>query len=92
MFNSYIEEFKEVSKIEKDEKLLLTIGMLSAEARVWKIVNENTIIVSLRSPICARINDKVFLLRPMNVSWRLIGHGQIEDVKAIRIDESIHGK
>ncbi|XP_047086469.1 eukaryotic translation initiation factor 2 subunit 3-like [Lolium rigidum] len=91
MFNSYIEEFKEVPKIEKDEKLLLTIGMLSAEARVWKIVNENTIIVSLRSPICARIKDKVFLLRPMNVSWRLIGHGQIEDGKAIRIDESIHG-
>jgi translation initiation factor 2 gamma subunit (eIF-2gamma) len=81
-----------VSKIEEDEKLLLTIGVLSVEARVRKIMNENTIIFSLKSPVCARKNDMVFLLRPMNVSWRLIGHGQIEDGKVIRIDESIYGK
>lgn len=91
MFDSYIEEFKEVTNIEKDERLLLTFGRISAEAIVRKIVKENTIVVSLKSPICARKKDKMFLLRPMNVSWRLIGHGQIADGKAIRIDEAIHG-
>ncbi|XBH85561.1 hypothetical protein VPH35_073452 [Triticum aestivum] len=91
MFDSYTEDFKEVSIIEKGEVLLVTVGMLSAAAEVRKVVDETTVVVTLKSPICARKEDKVLLLRSANVCWRLIGHGQIEDATVIKIGKAIHG-
>jgi len=65
-----------LSKITKDEILLLNIGSLASHGRVLAVRGDQAKI-QLSKPVCAEISDKLALSRRIQGHFRLIGWGQI---------------
>lgn len=70
-----------VQKLAIDETLLLNIGSTSTGARITALDKSadgvRLCTVTLTSPVCTEIGEKVALSRRINRNWRLIGWGVI---------------
>ncbi|GFQ05911.1 eukaryotic translation initiation factor 2 subunit 3 [Phtheirospermum japonicum] len=75
-----------VSKLVKEEILMLNIGSMSTGARVVAVRND-IVKLHLTSPVCTGIDEKVALSRRIDMHWRLIGWGKI--TAGITLDISI---
>ena len=65
-----------VSKLSKNEVLMVNIGSLSTGGRVIA-VKADLAKISLTTPVCTSIGEKIALSRRVEKHWRLIGWGQI---------------
>lgn len=66
-----------VSKLTKQEILMLNIGSMSTGARVVAVKNVFAKL-QLTSPVCTSKGEKIALSRRIDRHWRLIGWGQIQ--------------
>jgi translation initiation factor 2 subunit 3 len=66
-----------VSKLTKNEVLMLNIGSMSTGARVAAVKGDLAKLV-LTSPVCTKEKEKVALSRRVDKNWRLIGWGHIQ--------------
>jgi translation initiation factor 2 subunit 3 len=66
-----------VSKLTKQEILMLNIGSMSTGARVVAVKNDLAKL-QLTSPVCTSRGEKIALSRRVEKHWRLIGWGQIQ--------------
>lgn len=67
-----------VSKLTKNEVLMVNIGSLSTGGRVVA-VKADLAKISLTTPVCTSIGEKIALSRRVEKHWRLIGWGQIRN-------------
>ena len=65
-----------VPKLARNEVLLVNIGSLSTGGRVIA-TRADLAKISLTSPVCTEIDEKIALSRRVEKHWRLIGWGQI---------------
>merc|ERR1712012_324672 len=65
-----------VSKLSKNEVLMVNIGSLSTGGRVIA-VKADLAKIGLTTPVCTSIGEKIALSRRVEKHWRLIGWGQI---------------
>ncbi|KAI4490079.1 hypothetical protein M0804_004261 [Polistes exclamans] len=65
-----------VPKLSRHEVLLVNIGSLSTGGRVVA-TRADLAKISLTSPVCTEIDEKIALSRRIEKHWRLIGWGQI---------------
>lgn len=65
-----------VSKLSKNEVLMVNIGSLSTGGRVMA-VKMDLAKISLTQPVCTEVGEKIALSRRIDKHWRLIGWGQI---------------
>merc|ERR1712241_1256437 len=65
-----------VSKLSKNEVLMVNIGSLSTGGKVTA-VKADLAKISLTQPVCTEIGEKLALSRRIDKHWRLIGWGQI---------------
>ena len=75
-----------VSRLEKDETLMVNIGSVSAGGKVIKVAEadgEPMARIQLTQPVCTQENEKIALSRRVDKYWRLIGWGEIKRGKAI---------
>jgi len=76
-----------VTKIKKDEVLMINVGSNSTGGRVQSLTDdktEKTIKIQLVGvPVCAQIDEKVSISRKIANKWRLIGWGTIKRGKSI---------
>ena len=70
------EKQMKVSKLTKEEILMVNIGSMSTGAKVIG-VKKDMVKLQLTSPVCTTIGEKVALSRRVDRHWRLIGKGQI---------------
>ncbi|KAF9588295.1 hypothetical protein IFM89_008712 [Coptis chinensis] len=71
-----------VSKLTKNEDLMLNIGSMSTGAKVLEVKKEEKKYVCrllLTSPVCTRVDVKVVLSRKIEHHWRLIGWGKVTE-------------
>jgi translation initiation factor 2 subunit 3 len=61
-----------VSKLSKNEVLMVNIGSLSAGGRVIA-VKADLAKIGLTTPVCTSIGEKIALSRRVEKHWRLIG-------------------
>lgn len=66
-----------VSKLIRNEVLLVNIGSLSTGGRVIA-TKADLAKISLTNPVCTEVNEKIALSRRVENHWRLIGWGQIQ--------------
>lgn len=66
-----------VSKLIKQEILMLNIGSMSTGAKVLAVKNDLAKL-QLTSPVCTSKGEKIALSRRVEKHWRLIGWGQIQ--------------
>jgi len=66
-----------VSKLTKQEILMLNIGSMSTGAKVTAVKNDLAKL-QLTSPVCTSKGEKIALSRRVEKHWRLIGWGQIQ--------------
>mmetsp|Transcript_18531 Transcript_18531/g.51902 ORF Transcript_18531/g.51902 Transcript_18531/m.51902 type:complete len:467 (+) Transcript_18531:174-1574(+) len=66
-----------VSKLSKNETLMLNIGSMCTGARVLA-VKADLAKLQLTSPVCTKEGEKLALSRRVEKHWRLIGWGQIQ--------------
>lgn len=66
-----------VSKLARQELLMLNIGSMSTGARVLAVRNDLAKL-QLTSPVCTSKGEKIALSRRVEKHWRLIGWGQIQ--------------
>ncbi|KAJ1531620.1 hypothetical protein ONE63_000292 [Megalurothrips usitatus] len=71
-----------VQKLSKHEVLLVNIGSLSTGGRVLA-TKMDLAKISLTSPVCTEIGEKIALSRRVEKHWRLIGWGQIRGGETI---------
>jgi translation initiation factor 2 subunit 3 len=74
-----------VTKLAKNEVLMVNIGSLTTGARVLNAKNKTASMV-LTMPVCTSINEKIALSRKIETKWRLIGWGTIDN--GVTIDPS----
>ena len=67
----------QVSKLAKNEVLMLNIGSMCTGARVLA-VKHDLAKLQLTSPVCTKEGEKIALSRRVDKHWRLIGWGQIQ--------------
>ncbi|CAI5437744.1 unnamed protein product [Caenorhabditis angaria] len=72
-----------VTKLVKEETLLVNIGSLSTGGRVTAVKGDAAKI-RLNEPICTEVGEKIAMSRRFEKSWRLIGWGTIR--KGQKID------
>eukprot|EP00887_Chlorella_sp_A99_P004823 scaffold4.g4823.t1 len=72
-----------VSKLSKNEVLMLNIGSMCTGARVVA-VKHDLAKLQLTSPVCTKEGEKIALSRRVEKHWRLIGWGQIQ--KGLKMD------
>lgn len=72
------EKQSKVSKLTKNEVLMLNIGSMCTGARV-AAVKGDLAKLALTSPVCTKVGEKVALSRRVDKHWRLIGWGQIQN-------------
>ena len=72
-----------VTKLSKDEILMVNIGSLSTGGRVLATKNEMAKIL-LTNPVCTEVGEKIALSRRIDKHWRLIGWGVIQRGKSIK--------
>ncbi|CAG9461311.1 unnamed protein product [Pedinophyceae sp. YPF-701] len=77
------EKAGKVSKLAKNEVLMLNIGSMCTGARVIA-VKHDLAKLQLTSPVCTKESEKVALSRRVDKHWRLIGWGQIQ--KGLKMD------
>lgn len=65
-----------VQKLSKGEVLMVNIGSLSTGGRVLA-VKADLAKISLTTPVCTEIGEKIALSRRVEKHWRLIGWGEI---------------
>merc|ERR1712210_17981 len=65
-----------VSKLAKNEVLMVNIGSLSTGGRVIA-VKADLAKIALTTPVCTEVLEKIALSRRIDKHWRLIGWGQI---------------
>eukprot|EP01063_Lacrimia_lanifica_P031888 TRINITY_DN535_c0_g7_i1.p1 TRINITY_DN535_c0_g7~~TRINITY_DN535_c0_g7_i1.p1 ORF type:complete len:473 (+),score=230.00 TRINITY_DN535_c0_g7_i1:70-1488(+) len=65
-----------VSKLQKDEIIMMNIGSLSTGGRIVAVKGEYAKLV-LTIPVCTDVGEKLALSRRVDRHWRLIGWGQI---------------
>jgi len=70
------EKGAKVTKLVKNEMLMVNIGSLSAVARVLAVKVDLAKIV-LTTPVCTEVGEKIALSRRIDKNFRLIGWGQI---------------
>jgi translation initiation factor 2 subunit 3 len=66
-----------VSKLAKNEVLMVNIGSTSTGGRVMQ-VKADLAKIMLTSPACTEIDEKIALSRRIDKHWRLIGWGKIK--------------
>ena len=66
-----------IRKLAKGETLLLTIGAATVGGIV-EATKANSARIHLLQPVCARLEQRFFLSRRINRSWRLIGWAVIQ--------------
>ena len=66
----------QVSKLAKNEVLMVNIGSLSTGGRVIA-VKADLAKIGLTQPVCTSVGEKIALSRRVEGHWRLIGWGQI---------------
>ncbi|KAI3438260.1 hypothetical protein D9Q98_000696 [Chlorella vulgaris] len=66
-----------VSKLVKNEVLMLNIGSMCTGAKV-AAVKHDLAKLQLTSPVCTKEGEKIALSRRVDKHWRLIGWGQIQ--------------
>ena len=72
-----------VSKLSKNEVLMVNIGSLSAGGRVIA-VKADLAKIGLTTPVCTSIGEKIALSRRVEKHWRLIGWGQIRNGSKVK--------
>jgi translation initiation factor 2 subunit 3 len=75
-----------VSKLAKDEILMVNIGSTSTGGRV-KAVKQDLAKIILTTPVCTANGEKIALSRRVDKHWRLIGWGEIRQGKAVTVRE-----
>eukprot|EP01025_Chloroclados_australasicus_P040719 TRINITY_DN4267_c0_g1_i1.p1 TRINITY_DN4267_c0_g1~~TRINITY_DN4267_c0_g1_i1.p1 ORF type:complete len:477 (+),score=59.67 TRINITY_DN4267_c0_g1_i1:188-1618(+) len=71
------EKAGKVSKLSRNEILMLNIGSMSTGAHVLA-VKHDLARLKLTAPVCTKEGEKVALSRRIEKHWRLIGWGQIQ--------------
>ncbi|KAK9837948.1 hypothetical protein WJX74_008321 [Apatococcus lobatus] len=66
-----------VTKLSKNEVLMLNIGSMCTGARIIA-VKHDLAKLQLTSPVCTKEGEKIALSRRVEKHWRLIGWGQIQ--------------
>lgn len=77
------EKSGKISKLEKNEILMVNIGSTSTGARIIN-VKHDLAKVQLTSPVCTSEGEKLALSRRVDKHWRLIGWGKIR--KGVKIE------
>ncbi|BFZ63363.1 eukaryotic translation initiation factor 2 subunit gamma [Saitoella coloradoensis] len=76
-----------VSKLAKNEVLMVNIGSTSTGGRVVSVKGDLAKLM-LTSPACTEIGEKIALSRRIDKHWRLIGWGKIVGGKELQLDEN----
>ncbi|EPQ55891.1 hypothetical protein GLOTRDRAFT_121283 [Gloeophyllum trabeum ATCC 11539] len=74
-----------VSKLTKNELLLINIGSTSTGGRVLN-VKADLAKIQLTSPACTEIGEKVALSRRIEKHWRLVGWGSVQRGTVLEVD------
>lgn len=74
-----------VSKLAKNELLLINIGSTSTGGRVLS-VKADLARIQLTSPACTEIGEKVALSRRIEKHWRLVGWGSVQRGTVLELD------
>jgi len=72
-----------VSKLSKNEVLMVNIGSLSTGGRVIA-VKADLAKIGLTTPVCTSVGEKIALSRRVEKHWRLIGWGQIRNGSKVK--------
>merc|ERR1711871_1917163 len=75
-----------VSKLSKDEILMVNIGSTSTGGRV-KAVKHDLAKIILTTPVCTANGEKIALSRRVDKHWRLIGWGEIRKGTEVKVRE-----
>lgn len=74
------EKGAKVAKLSKAEVLMLNIGSMCTGARVVSVSKSgDTAKLTLTSPVCTRMGEKIALSRRIESHWRLVGWGSLTD-------------
>lgn len=79
-------KLEKVSKLQKQEVLMLNIGSSSTGAKVLA-AKHDLAKLELTSPVCTKKGEKVALSRRVDKHWRLIGWGQIQAGVEAKLEE-----
>ena len=74
-----------VTKLLKNELLLINIGSTSTGGRVLS-VKADLAKIQLTSPACTEIGEKVALSRRIEKHWRLVGWGSVQRGTVLEVD------
>lgn len=74
-----------VSKLVKNELLLINIGSTSTGGRVLS-VKADLAKIQLTSPACTEVGEKVALSRRIEKHWRLVGWGSVQRGTVLELD------
>ncbi|KAF8889092.1 translation initiation factor eIF2 gamma subunit [Infundibulicybe gibba] len=74
-----------VSKLVKNELLLINIGSTSTGGRVLS-VKADLAKIQLTSPACTEVGEKVALSRRIEKHWRLVGWGSVQRGTVLEVD------
>ncbi len=66
-----------VSKLTKDESLMVNIGTLSTGGKVTAVRGADLAKIGLQKPVCTEVGENIALSRKIEKHWRLIGWGKI---------------
>jgi translation initiation factor 2 subunit 3 len=73
-----------VTKLTKDEVLMVNIGSTSTGAKVAGVKLDAAILL-LTTPTCTQVGEKIALSRRIEKHWRLIGWGHINAGKTVQL-------
>ena len=76
--------FKQISKLRKDEFLMINVGSTSTGGRVTGS-RPTQAKIELSQPVCCYIGEKLAISRRVDKHWRLIGWGEISSGKILEI-------
>ncbi|KAK4523189.1 hypothetical protein GAYE_PCTG44G1081 [Galdieria yellowstonensis] len=76
-----------VQKLAKGEVLMLNIGSTSTGGRVLAVKGDLAKL-SLTSPVCTQVGEKIALSRRVERHWRLIGWGQIRSGVTVAVQNA----
>lgn len=77
-----------IFNLQKDEILMLNIGSTSTGGRIFAMKGDLAK-VSLVSPVCTSIGQKVAISRRIESHWRLIGWGSIRSGKICQLSSTV---
>eukprot|EP01071_Lankesteria_metandrocarpae_P007189 Lankesteria_metandrocarpae@DN4610_c0_g1_i4.p3 len=77
-----------VTKLKKEEYVMVNIGSTSVGGRVKQSKNEIAKL-ELTNPVCTKVGDKIALSRRVEKHWRLIGWGEIIKGRQIALQDPL---